>query len=1844
MKNKFLILTIILQLSSSLFSQPKQIQIKPSADCVWSDVNANVTATFTSMHFTNNNVGYISGNNGTILKTTNGGTSWTNMNYPYTSQNVFGITGYSYGINNWVFGVSSGGRYLQSPNGGSNWMYFIISSNQLNSIYSYYNSSTSSRDIWVVGNNSTIMHSTTNGSNWVTQTTPFQYVNLFDVYFVNSNYGTVVGDNGLVYTTTNGGTNWTYVDTQIPQNLNSVYFTSTTNGWAVGNNGTIIKTTNGGTNWTSQSTGTTQNLYGVNFLDNNLGYAVGNNGTIVYTTNGGTTWTDCPSGTTRKLYDVIIFSDESVYVIGDYGTIKYKTGRLYNLTKSVSPNDAANEGCSVSASPNQTQFASGSSVTLTATAGANWDFDGWSGALSGMTNPQSLVMYSDNSVVANFKRKSVPKVLLTTSVFPAEAAADGSTISPSGANQYDKNSIITLDAASGAGWVWDKWTGSLTGNGKPQQLLMDADKNVVANFQPVLVLGLTSPDDNYFCPPAPNDELTVATASIFVDGVDWLLTGISFGVVQQFKPDFTEAWIEYAGNRLKGTISTNGNGFATSISFSPNQQINEGNTLAVRLYFKFNYPSTSAERYIPNALTNVNMYKISIHVGQISCEPIPVSCRPGVKTPVYPPTIFYSNTQTVASVWNVSRNPNAAFSSIQEAVNNLSTVDGNIIELCPCRYEENVLVNKTLTIRARTDYRSTIVVANQKLDHVFDIGKQDVELNNLTITGASGTGAAGVFVDKETQSKRSVTIFNSHITANYYGINSNSLVTISNSNVSKNTNDGIQCDTLKAKLTTVDWNGGNGVYSFGNIFFESETGKTASASHNSKHGLYSKSNITSPTQKGFFKFNSNTLSGVYCEGNLFEIRGQGLTADSNKEYGIYSKSNLKGSYLSTRHNTKDGMKTGYLSATQIVSDNNGGDGINSSSLINISGFPNQTISASYNKGNGLNSGDWVTIEADSGFVRINKNEMNGIISRSGTEIYKAKKITADSNTVLGINAGSNLKIRNASISHNKKGGAKGGYVSSSNLTIEHNKGHGLEGGLMYVGAGDGKTISISYNDGNGVLCSDWFVGNGGKFKINKNGATGIYTRAGTEIFPNVQSSYDSNAVYGIDSPQNLKIRNASISYNGKGGINGGYISSSNIIADHNKGDGIKGDLIYLYASENKIYSASYNDGNGIISMDWTVGQTENGKLRFNKNGKSGIFSPTQSIEIYGDKIGTSSLMLDSNGIYGAYAKNNLKIRNATASYNGKDGLVCFYISSSNIKADFNIGNGISSSGLMYLVSYGGFRSSANDNSEFGINASEVILRQVNVLRNKKDGINAWILEFEQGAVNNNLGWGAQISGLPSKSKIKTVNLTGNTLGAINYTATRPSGNIINKIAALDLYTILENCEITNNNGPGILYNSNESILITQNNISGNKDFGIQNLNVISNISATNNWWGSTNGPNGNGGNRVQGNISFLNWKSKQISLFGALSKDTLNIMGGKKDSVSLFFKQSIGNIDKVNISILDPSNSVLGNRNISLSLNPQEGGAYNLILLPSLNATVGKYNININAVSNRDTSINTSLKLTLNLYNQIFTKLKITDASPVVIPGNRYQFHAIGEDQFGNSYSVIPTWQSTGGTIDNAGLFTAGNTLGEFLVKAVFQNKETDVKVKIVSPTKELTKIIIYPDSIKVNPGNTIQFYAVGKDQFDSTYAFKQTWSSTAGTIDTLGLFRAGSLLGNFNVKVTNLTATVSSQAKVIVTNLSDIQKKIIPTEYNISQNYPNPFNPSTRINFSIAQTSQVRISIYNILGQEVTELVNEEKVPGNYVINWRASNHSSGIYFCRIVASSNTGNFMKSIKMILIK
>ena len=130
--------------------------------------------------------------------------------------------------------------------------------------------------------------------------------------------------------------------------------------------------------------------------------------------------------------------------------------------------------------------------------------------------------------------------------------------------------------------------------------------------------------------------------------------------------------------------------------------------------------------------------------------------------------------------------------------------------------------------------------------------------------------------------------------------------------------------------------------------------------------------------------------------------------------------------------------------------------------------------------------------------------------------------------------------------------------------------------------------------------------------------------------------------------------------------------------------------------------------------------------------------------------------------------------------------------------------------------------------------------------------------------------------------------------------------------------------------------------------------------------------------------------------------------------------------------------------------------------------------------------------------------------------------------------------------------------------------------------------------------------------------------------NGNAGAIVVWQDYRSGN---NYDIYMNgfNTTGVYTAISNGVATN---------PTEYALLQNYPNPFNPVTVINYQLPKTGNVKLSVYDALGQEVNILVNESQFAGNHQIEWNASAKPSGIYFYRLEA----GSFVSVRKMILIK
>ena len=103
---------------------------------------------------------------------------------------------------------------------------------------------------------------------------------------------------------------------------------------------------------------------------------------------------------------------------------------------------------------------------------------------------------------------------------------------------------------------------------------------------------------------------------------------------------------------------------------------------------------------------------------------------------------------------------------------------------------------------------------------------------------------------------------------------------------------------------------------------------------------------------------------------------------------------------------------------------------------------------------------------------------------------------------------------------------------------------------------------------------------------------------------------------------------------------------------------------------------------------------------------------------------------------------------------------------------------------------------------------------------------------------------------------------------------------------------------------------------------------------------------------------------------------------------------------------------------------------------------------------------------------------------------------------------------------------------------------------------------------------------------------------------------------------------------------KKLNSETEDANNELVPTEFSLYQNYPNPFNPVTNIRFSLPQEGFTTLKVYNMLGQEVASLMNEDLVAGTYEVQFDGTKLASGTYIYRLTA----GNYMETKKFILMK
>jgi photosystem II stability/assembly factor-like uncharacterized protein len=304
-----------------------------TSTATWNPQSSGTTNWLNSVHFINASEGWITGAGGTLLKTTNGGSTWSAVtNTGVDPSKGFNSVRFLDQNVGWVGGLYS---VIRTLDGGANWEGIQYSS------YDYRNAlfPVSSTVAWAVGGSGigpgrihwryTFFDGAIQDERWAT-TSPS---GLMSVHFVDPDNGWSVGWPGMIIriSSASGSSPVFSVQTSgTTQQLNEVQMLDTNNGWVVGNLGTILRTTDGGNTWIPKTSGTSVDLKGVYFIDPHLGWVVGEGGLILATSDGGNTWTPESSGVTSELSGVFFVDAVNGYAVGANGVILAReTNRLY---------------------------------------------------------------------------------------------------------------------------------------------------------------------------------------------------------------------------------------------------------------------------------------------------------------------------------------------------------------------------------------------------------------------------------------------------------------------------------------------------------------------------------------------------------------------------------------------------------------------------------------------------------------------------------------------------------------------------------------------------------------------------------------------------------------------------------------------------------------------------------------------------------------------------------------------------------------------------------------------------------------------------------------------------------------------------------------------------------------------------------------------------------------------------------------------------------------------------------------------------------------------------------------------------------------------------------------------------------------------------------------------------------------------------------------------------------------------------------------------------------------------------------------------------------------------------
>jgi photosystem II stability/assembly factor-like uncharacterized protein len=275
----------------------------------------NFLISLTSITFGDSEHGWLGGGFGSTMRTLDGGRLWLVQTNSYTDG--FGSMAFVDAQYGWA--LNGYRTILHTSDGAQSWV------TQTNLPTGFLNSLTfiNRQCGWAAGSQG-IMSTTDGGKSWLAQTNPTSAV-FYSLAFVDLQRGWAVGDEGIILRTIDGGRSWQAQTNLGPMDLSSLFIVDPQDGWAIGREGTILRTADGGQSWHPQATSISDLLISVSFADTQQGWATAYGGSILRTTDGGRSWnvqTNFPSSRLRSLF---CLDSQRGWVVGENGIITHTT-------------------------------------------------------------------------------------------------------------------------------------------------------------------------------------------------------------------------------------------------------------------------------------------------------------------------------------------------------------------------------------------------------------------------------------------------------------------------------------------------------------------------------------------------------------------------------------------------------------------------------------------------------------------------------------------------------------------------------------------------------------------------------------------------------------------------------------------------------------------------------------------------------------------------------------------------------------------------------------------------------------------------------------------------------------------------------------------------------------------------------------------------------------------------------------------------------------------------------------------------------------------------------------------------------------------------------------------------------------------------------------------------------------------------------------------------------------------------------------------------------------------------------------------------------------------------------